>query len=1134
MSSFNLTPSTIRVELSDSPDIIKYKWARAFGVPIDYVLTIAENKYTTYHIVLRDANLDFEAAYTQLLPFLTDRRRTTDFVRVYLYTYYNNHDVMPNLKDLERTIQAYDAGFTIDRIGYGKTEDIILDWKEKIDDEVSAITRELTDKINHVPTNKVDKRDLYVERIRLNMTINTQGYSAWEVFDKTTLSDDMYHIVYGKDEIFCTKIWNTPDTKDIINYPRINDDEVIYTVLDKFTVELNFTKSVADMFYTYESPVLYTDILVSELTNKATRLISFAFPTIMISGAAIRDYYGNITLVNAKVKAYVLAHNLLNVEYFRSSMYIDEEGKPLAEKLGVNVHYGTTKSIGSARLMQQGNDVFISMSRIDNLPVLNTFIDRLQRLVAISCVSDETYTTNIDNLDQFYTSLEGGSVETKDVVRHVTDLKKRAPHIFAGLYTSVCKKERRPNIHELDEVVDFNALEYKGFKFTCPNKEYPYPILSNDIYPCCSKNPKAVTAIDRSEEKTLGIVSVIRQLEYRVTAEYSNSFSTLVKNYLGIPKLYRTGCEPSSKSSMLFAIFMSKITKHSDNFLNAYPDKNLRMDAVNELRANMIANIGMPFYAEVMRQEMPNNENALKQLLDPDVFLDHALFFRAIEVIFNINIYVLDIDGNFILPHYERLYIKTFNKKQRSLVLIKRDRIRGGALLEFPHYELMGYETPSGEIAYTFSGVGATFIQNTLLNANQVVLWTNYGANANSNVDNITTKRFNTFSRINIEDIFGSYVIESQYIDTLGKLRAIQISAGGIQQVVFVPPNQPLNVPLMPIGKTNVNSEQVVENILGGRSMITAKDTGKRKGYAVGLWVVVGDINYGLYFPIKPTKTEWVMALPDGPGVPFVMSETSNRFHDVLYNIVSARDDLLHVIRWLADIYRKGSKNPDAKMFLRAIIHTAPNENIKEFMFFTQRPKELPDVDTLAAAFEFLSGTSPFVVNKKLQFDSDSLYTSLVGYTTVYYKNHDSKHKTTLSMTSRPGIEIEYKQPGVTFLRDFNQFLLWSASQYAAFSYQSKFPKSIELYSSHIVRDASGNFYLIQTLEEPTDRRAISFMQVYAQTGHNLGPYIRYNNQLSQAEVEQILSTYPVTESPNNSPLSLLKNVSGISILIPL
>jgi hypothetical protein len=125
----------------------------------------------------------------------------------------------------------------------------------------------------------------------------------------------------------------------------------------------------------------------------------------------------------------------------------------------------------------------------------------------------------------------------------------------------------------------------------------------------------------------------------------------------------------------------------------------------------------------------------------------------------------------------------------------------------------------------------------------------------------------------------------------------------------------------------------------------------------------------------------------------------------------------------------------------------------------------------------------------------------------------------------------------VLVLASHNQLLLWLASQPSALTYASQLPDSADLYSSAVIRGSDDDYYILQSLAEPTHQRAFAFLKVYGETKRNPGPGVAYPN-LSDDEVARRLAEFPKVNKAKtlaNEPLSIYVHADGkYSILVPL
>jgi len=262
-------------------------------------------------------------------------------------------------------------------------------------------------------------------------------------------------------------------------------------------------------------------------------------------------------------------------------------------------------------------------------------------------------------------------------------------------------------------------------------------------------------------------------------------------------------------------------------------------------------------------------------LRDSNEFLDPALFYRGIEELYDVNIFVFkpeesDQKGepSIEIPRHKFCHIRQERIERRSIVLLKHN---GGESedLKYPQCELIintgkikgkeeetevkeekkGRGRPKKEEKeakltfenpqYDFGEDITRILFNSLEKYNKNYVF-DFGENGNIKNFKIQT-RLNPFSKVRYEEIFSNPLkIISQGIDNYGKARSFNIKIAQFELTAFIPPTQPLDVPLSN-GLIFIADPKVVETIFGTPKKIINE----------GYWYSIIDFEYGMFIPCK-------------------------------------------------------------------------------------------------------------------------------------------------------------------------------------------------------------------------------------------------------------------------------------------
>lgn len=514
-----------------------------------------------------------------------------------------------------------------------------------------------------------------------------------------------------------------------------------------------------------------------------------------------------------------------------------------------------------------------------------------------------------------------------------TILRKKAPDIFISGYPRSCQCGKQPIIIKPDEVEDWRNFTISSRQnvelrqvmpfppledvdgehddpllldpydprvrlwIVCPWNDfpYPYPKLSNILknrdkfpyIPCCGQKD-TISDMNSSyyhywdENQT---VKGPKKVNYNMStmkilkhsgrkAKLDKIFNRLLSGYNteeGMEIVFKRCGVPIGYNSLIHCVLVA-IGDKTYNKLRSDSDKEIYATKVREYIVKTIN-------PEIFKQELYDStlDEIKEDLENPEVDFAAEKYYRSLEEIFNVNIFVFTTkslsekkDNNeelfsLEIPRSKICHIRPYRENRRSVIVLRHWGTEINEL-ENPHCELIVSnleeisdvkKTSNDEDTnYIFETPMTKILYQILSKSYQIYVWNN----TEEKVDMKT--RINPFSRIDWELLFNKYKIVGQRVDGYGKLRTLGIKIGENKiMAVFIPPSQPLNLPYL----TEITpiKEKYVLDIFGSPSGI----------HSGGLFYSVLDYKYGIYIPTIPGSTMTISKMDDSDELPKFVSD---------------------------------------------------------------------------------------------------------------------------------------------------------------------------------------------------------------------------------------------------------------------
>lgn len=501
---------------------------------------------------------------------------------------------------------------------------------------------------------------------------------------------------------------------------------------------------------------------------------------------------------------------------------------------------------------------------------------------------------------------------------------------------------------------------YPGvFKNTLDNRNR-YPYLPKCFTKNQIKNPNSVynkyfiTGKFEPEviEDYKGVIQ--KKISVGLKPNQLGTVPTTLKNIFG-QDILRLGMI-RSKSSLIHCLL--KATKNREYYrLKSNVDKE---NFVLELRQNL----DQYFYPELLKQEMPNlsGDEITAYVTDIDTYFDPSLFYRVLEELYDVNIYVFNpIDrlkrksnedvAVFRVPKYNIFHTRP-NRDYRKTVLIYENYGADAQGFDYNQCELivkgkqMIWDSKTGDLCYEI-------LKRTILNVTVFdKLYVNFYFN--DNIELYPLKFLN------------------QFIDNYGKMIAVNCIhvPTNIKLCMYFPPMQPLNLP-------QATTFELID-IKNISKVITEKPTSidRRRG----LWFAYKGIPDMIYIPFTFKNKEdinypGITGIPDikhllqGPNDPLDKGYNIEINKTIIkYRLMSAIIKTL--IHWLFMYWNQDNNNSmDTISFIDSMVI---NKDIL-YDFDNLQPPILPKLDNYDQALEYVENNSNLVINKQIQIRSRTL-----------------------------------------------------------------------------------------------------------------------------------------------------------------
>jgi len=602
--------------------------------------------------------------------------------------------------------------------------------------------------------------------------------------------------------------------------------------------------------------------------------------------------------------------------------------------------------------------IHVNMNRATSMRAIRQFMNIFSRLMRIYLdnlgkIRGEIsyYVPGFEDGDSITDVSKKKGNKKKGTKSRIERLKEAFPELFVGEYVRKCQGKSQPIIIQKDEIEqwrarkidigggmvedrmvlkfppELNKEDSKGepmFYYTCPDDSVPYPaiqpndMINKDIFPyipCCYKENHLEK---KSELRTLlyGEMDDPKKKDYTISMDkildegksgaINSEFNSLLLRLLdgistndeNFDKIsYNRFGTIIDQNSFIHSILIA--VGHQD-YLRM--DRNEKINFAESIRMGMWNNV----YPEVCRQEMYDHDiYGIKMAVSKlDSFFDPLLYYRTLEEMYGINIYVfnlLDKDKStgmsnnlLLLPRHKHFHVRppriTNDRGQyRETVIILRHEGSSSDNLPYPHCEVIGKVEKGRSTIFKFnypSDMERQLYPIIAFSA-RTLTW--------ENIENENVLRQNIYSSFDFESTF-KHVL-SQVIDSSGKTRILEVRKNARSPSVFVniPPTAPMN-------RMGIDSDEIYNKLPSYEAVISllgvpvgySKDI-ENENVVNGLWYNLGDIEFGIHAPVRNIDLNVILE-----KYPEIVSHSDAKYQ----NIKLAKNNAISPIDRVRDLRR--------------------------------------------------------------------------------------------------------------------------------------------------------------------------------------------------------------------------------------
>lgn len=697
-------------------------------------------------------------------------------------------------------------------------------------------------------------------------------------------------------------------------------------------------------------------------------------------------------------------------------------------------------------------------------------------------------------------------------------LKKIAPDVFGDNYArNGCQKKRQPILVDAADVERYTkegrqvvpyprdnrtqeeiaaGVQYTPrFYFACNSGQYSYPGIvinkKNQKYvPCCFGDSQITDMSSKYAQYYLGAAKTSKRTTTKLS---TNKFADPGRSGelpITITRILKLYDENSGNLLRLGVVISPNSLIHA--LLTAIKDTNYM--SRNKIQRESYAR-GIRRYVyehinnDVMRQELYNWDDTEIEdnFLNMEGFFDPALYYRSLEEVFNVNIYVFTRkkensgktsgDVIFELPRHKVFHTRIFRPDRQTIVIYKHWGSESDAS-KIPQCELIVDERASSNKSVVTT---STMIYGD--NMNSYIYYSVYSLGHEimtyTFASNDVQTRINLYNQLQYD--FPNAT--GQLIDGYGKSRGLVLN----DMTIYYPPSQPLN-----IRGTLQEVKADISTVLtkyGQPTHVT-----KEHNLVDGVWYPLADVEMGFYIPVTPTNQ--LTEMPLGNNHPMLSSENSPalRFKHMEKTITI----MVQLIIWLYQLYSPDRSLPLSSFFDQySIIGETRYDNFDSNTYDLNNIPEhyFPEAQTIDRALTLVSTvTDGFIVNGKIYLYNIWFNTKLQYRIQRFLNQTSSSTKVEKVLNTLQSIN-DFRQRSNTIIiigpENFKEWLMEQQRLQHPFSLvHNKLNIQFQNYTNpYLYYDEPLNrYYIIQNVTGGNKGRALAVAAEWYHTHNNPGP----------------------------------------------
>ncbi len=653
--------------------------------------------------------------------------------------------------------------------------------------------------------------------------------------------------------------------------------------------------------------------------------------------------------------------------------------------------------------------ITVNVSKAANRFVLFQFMNVYARLLNIYNQTKDEYEKIYDTLipdlkdpkTQEDLTLIMKPKETQKEKTSNVNLATIAPEIFTSSYSRDCQFKKQPIIISEEQVAEWKnkKIKYKNkmierpveklgdYYFVCPGDEWPFVGFKKNKdedrkfpkYPCCYTNPMK-EARERETGTTYRSKNPIKT--NKVMAEQGLAFlptavEEMLRGAFERPvNFFRMGSLVSPNSFLACVLLALQDKQYLKIESLELKEKYLQKvkKAISETANFLVTSSELFDLAEKDRIDL---------FLKDDEFLNPSLFYRVIEEIFGLNIFVFS--SSLPKPNVEPVYnleisrfssvpMHSFRKGYPTLVIYKHWGSETDHL-EYPQCELVvaGLEELDATL---FTDNLAKYLLKGYFISTEL-----FGKIFLSNDTYFENYSSSVIYQLLNNDFVGNFLQPnspikaiSQFIDEKGKLAGLQLETNKGKMTIGLPPLCPQDLPLAKkIQKSNLSDVLKVFN---------DQPTGfsYEENQAVAVWFRLLSLEYGIQVPIDPIdrkEIETKFKLPEVPENRFQLQKQKSQI-ERLFKLQKDVNIIIQLVRWLflVSLEKREEINlsVDQKLelaneFIEEMIRILPRRNNSDsanVYDFANLPRKLPSIkNTLPVIMREISERAPTFIQEQ-------------------------------------------------------------------------------------------------------------------------------------------------------------------------